>query len=88
MFPRGMFQNCGLRVSNAPFHKAQSFYSTDTVHNIDVEDVSIIKIILVLDLVECQISISSNIIPSKIREIKVHISGHNLRPHKGLNGNL
>lgn len=33
-----------------------------------------------MDLWECQISITSNIIPNKIRETKVHTSGHKLRP--------
>lgn len=75
------FKVVNICVGNAPSHKEQSFYSTYTVHNIDLEDASIIKIILLLDLGECQISITSNIIPNKIRETKVHNSEHKLRPH-------
>lgn len=82
MYSRVYFKVVNICVSNAPSHTVQSFYSSYTVHNTDLEDVSIIKIILLLDLGECQISITSNIIPNKIREIKVHISGHKLRPHK------
>lgn len=80
------FKVVNICVSNALSHKAQSFYSTYTVHNIDLEDFSIIKIILLLDLGECQVFITSNIIPNKIREIKVHTSGHKFT--KRLDGNL
>lgn len=82
MYPRSIFQSFEYMCKKCTISQSTSFYRTYTVDNLDLENVSIIKIILLLDLGERQISITSNIIPNKMRETKVHTSGHKLRPHK------